>query len=189
MYLSLTFILVMLTIMTQSTTAVTIRNYENGGCGGRFKACRNVRQHACCDSRPGRSYGASRFYGLPTTGIGSICTHNRGKNCGIVKKSGHGLGLCLSNPSSRGSFWFDCRSCRTNAALVDEVSDVQTPSANDAVEPDIVAFDEEHQFDIGPTTPPDVRETLLQYYDSDATYADIPDELKAYEIDANMGDE
>ncbi|KAF7169054.1 hypothetical protein CNMCM5623_001886 [Aspergillus felis] len=189
MHFSLAFVLVMLTIMAHSTTAVTIRNYENRGCGGRFKACRNVRQQACCDSRPGRSYGASRFLGLPTTAIGSICTHNRGKNCGIVKKSGHGLGLCLSNPSSRGSYWFDCRSCRRDAAVAGEVSDVQILSADDVVEPDIIAFDEEHQFDIGPTTPQNAKEALHQYYESNATYADIPEELKAYEIDADMDEE
>ncbi|GAB1199563.1 hypothetical protein APSETT444_008913 [Aspergillus pseudonomiae] len=175
--------------MAQSTTAVTIRNYEKAGCGGRFKTCRNVRPQACCDSRPGRSYGASRFYGLPTTAIGSICTHKRGKNRGIVQKSGHGLRLCLSNPSSRGSYWFDCRSCRRDAALAGEVLDVQILPANDVVEPDIVAFDEEHQFDIGPATPQNVKEALLQYWDSNATYADIPEELKAYEIDANIDEE
>ena len=177
----------MVTITAQFITAVTIRNYENRGCGGRFMVCRNVRQRTCCDSRPGPSFGATRFYGLPTTGIGSICTHNRGQNCGIIRKSGHGLSLCLSHPTSRGSFWFDCRSCRTNAE--GEVSSDQIISANDVAEPDIVGFDEDHQFDIGPSTPQNIRETLLQYCDADATYADIPEELKAYEVGANMGAE
>ncbi|KAL4896564.1 hypothetical protein BDV59DRAFT_198925 [Aspergillus ambiguus] len=73
----------------------------------------------------------------------------------------------------------------TEAKIV-EVFDAQIVKGIDTVEPDVIGFDEDHEFDIGPTTPQHVKDILLQYYESAASYADIPEELKVYEIDVNI---
>lgn len=167
---------VIIIILCSLTPAVIIRNYEERNCRvirGRIAACRNAAEHACCDNRPGRTYSSSKFTGLPPTAIGYICTHHRGQNCGLVRDSGHGLSLCLNYPNSRGASWFDCRSCQRP----NQLSDLELAiahKANTSVEPDMIGFDG-HEFSINESTPTDIRDALLAYFDSDATYADIPD--------------
>lgn len=173
-------------ILCSLTPAFIIRNYEERNCRvirGRIAACRNAAEHACCDNRPGRTYSSSKFIGLPPTAIGYICTHYRGQNCGLVRDSGHGLSLCLNYPNSRGASWFDCRSCRRP----NQLSDLELAiahKANTSVEPDMIGFDG-HEFSINESTPTDIRDALLAYFDSDATYADIPEEYRIYEIVEN----
>ncbi|RDH30305.1 hypothetical protein BDQ94DRAFT_173001 [Aspergillus welwitschiae] len=56
--------------------------------------------------------------------------------------------------------------------------------ANTSVEPDMIGFDG-HEFSINESTPTDIRDALLAYFDSDATYADIPEEYRIYEVVEN----
>ncbi|RDK45628.1 hypothetical protein M752DRAFT_263245 [Aspergillus phoenicis ATCC 13157] len=165
-------------ILCSLAPAVIFRNYEERNCRvirGRIAACRNAAEHACCDNRPGRTY-SSRY----------ICTHYRGLNCGLIRDSVHGLSLCLNYPNSRGASWFNCRSCREP----NQLSDLELAiahKANTSVEPDMIGFDG-HEFSINESTPTDIRDALLAYFDSDATYADIPEEHRIYEVVENAED-
>ncbi|XRM44150.1 hypothetical protein ABZX51_007295 [Aspergillus tubingensis] len=170
--------------MCSLAPAVTIRNYEKRNCRtirGRFAACRNAAERACCDNRPAPTFSSSKFTGLPPTAIGSICTHLRGQNCGLVRDSGHGLSLCLNYPKSRGAWWFDCRNCRRPDQQISDLELAMAHKANTSVEPDMIGFDG-HEFSINESTPMGIRDTLLAYFDSDTTYADIPEEYRIYEV-------
>lgn len=115
-----------------------------------------------------------------------------------MKKSGHGLTLCLGDGNSKGSYWFDCRSCsrRTDGGLAasGEIQELNVSSLGDvatvigSATPDIIAFDG-HQFGINNTTPQGVIDTLFQYFEVGADYVDIPANLKVYEVTGSDDDE
>lgn len=168
-----------------AVSAVTIRNFRAGTCkGGNYKECKGINTYACCDKSPTKSaYSSSLFMGLPTTGVGSVCNEVRGKTCGRVHASGIGLNACVGKSNSRGSFWFDCRqtgTCPKGRATQPDVAELAHIQAIETVAPDIVAIDY-RQFYTNETTPEHVVNTLLELLDTDATYGDVPIELKKYE--------
>ncbi|PYI12732.1 hypothetical protein BO78DRAFT_435306 [Aspergillus sclerotiicarbonarius CBS 121057] len=184
------FLIITLTLLT-SSTAVRIRNFNGRNCrSSTYGECQNVRATDCCDARRGKSYyTSSMFSGLPTTAIGSICTQSGRKNCGTVRQSGHGLSLCLTNGNSRGSYWFDCRSCRKRED--DPSSDLELAMAHpalDSVEPDIVSI-EGHRFYTNGSTPVEIRDAIFDYLGADALYVDIPETFRVYELPEPVGED
>jgi hypothetical protein len=189
--------LIALIAAASSSSAVTIRNYRTGTCKGTYRQCTNIKAQFYCARSVNPVYSSSRFLGLPTTAIGAICTAKGGKKCGTVKKAGRGLNLCIGNGNSKGSYWFGCRSCSRGedgelSMAGGAVGEIDVSSLGDAattigsVAPDIIAFDG-HQFGINQTTPQGVVDTLFQYFDAGADYADLPVDLKVYE--AAVGDD
>ncbi|KAF5580783.1 hypothetical protein FPCIR_10491 [Fusarium pseudocircinatum] len=167
-------------------SAVTIRNFRAGTCkGSNYAECKGIKTYDCCDKTPTKSvYSSSRFLGLPTTGIGAIYNEEKGKNCGRVHAAGSGLNACVGKSNSRGSFWFDCRQTGTcnqrNKAAVINNSRLANIQATGSVAPDIVAIDY-HRFYTNESTPDDVVHALLNLFETDISYEDIPIELKKYE--------
>ncbi|RSL91476.1 hypothetical protein CEP52_014226 [Fusarium oligoseptatum] len=174
-----------------TVSAVTIRNYRTSTCKGNYRECKSIKTYDCCDKSPSRVFSSSKFLGLPPTGIGAVCREEKGHKCGRIHKSGHGLDLCVGAGNLKGSFWFDCRQTGTcnrrrgarqlDADKAERAYDT-TPTA-----PDIVAIDD-HRFYTNETTPEHVVGALLELYEADASYEDIPIELKMYE-EVEMGEE
>lgn len=185
-------ILVAISAAATSVSAVTIRNYRTGTCKGNYLQCSNVPAQDCCDLAQNRVYSSSLFLGLPTTAVGAICAGKGRLNCGTIKKAGHGLSLCLGNGNSKGSYWFDCRSCRKRDGLgtreidVASISGGATP-ASGVSKPDIVAI-EGHQFRIDGTTPPQDVASILHHFETESDYAAIPEGLKKYELAEPIGE-
>ncbi|KAJ5979264.1 hypothetical protein N7501_002606 [Penicillium viridicatum] len=184
-------IVVLLVTICSSTHAVTIRNYRTGTCKGDYAQCSNVSPRDCCDLSHNRVFSSSLFLGLPTTAIGAICSRKGNLHCGIVQKAGHGLSLCLGKGNSRGSYWFDCRSCRKgeiDGGAIDLESMSEVNNATSTVSPDIIAI-EDRQFNIGGDTPQHVTDGLIEHFYSDGDYSSLPEEYKIYELAELIGDD
>lgn len=64
----------------------------------------------------------------------------------------------------------------------------QAGNATGTVTPDIIAI-ENRQFPIGGNTPQHVTDGLIEHFMADGNYADLPEEIKGYQLAEVVGDE
>lgn len=99
--------------------AVSIRNYNQANCQGRYQQCSNINENVCCDRSTGNfqnndtSFGSSAYNSLPTAGLGLACqVLGRNLHCGQVVDASWGDSACAGRGSDlTGSFWFTCQGC------------------------------------------------------------------------------
>ncbi|KAI0135798.1 hypothetical protein F4814DRAFT_402582 [Daldinia grandis] len=176
------------TMAAGSVSGVTIRNFRSATCKGNYKQCSGILPWQCCSGGPSTSGAVSsaEFMGVPPTALGSICKAKGATNCGEVVRSASGSRFCIGAANCRGSFWMDCNYCsKRDLSSRDEVpKELQGASAENSVDADTVAF-EDHQFKYDSSVPADVKQKFDDLFDADAGYADIPEELKQYELKGN----
>ncbi|KAI1660582.1 hypothetical protein F4813DRAFT_400717 [Daldinia decipiens] len=175
-----------LTMAAGSVSGVTIRNFRNTSCKGTtYKQCSGILPWQCCSGGPTSSgvVSSSEFMGMPPTALGSICKAKGATNCGEVAHSGSGSRFCIGAANCRGSLWMDCNYCskRDLASGNGIPKELQGLSAESSVEPDTVAFDD-HQFKFDDSVPADVKQKFNDLFEAEASYADIPEELRQYEL-------
>ncbi|KAF3056557.1 hypothetical protein GL218_06507 [Daldinia childiae] len=175
-----------LTMAAGSVSGVTIRNFRSASCKGTYyRQCSGILPWQCCSGGPTSNgvVSSAEFIGVPPTALGSICKAKGATNCGEVARSASGSRFCIGAANCRGSFWMDCNYCnKRDLTSRDAIpQELQGASAENSVEPDTIAF-EDHQFKYDSSVPADVKQKFDDLFDTDASYADIPEELKQYEL-------
>ncbi|KAG4223527.1 hypothetical protein PC116_g28008 [Phytophthora cactorum] len=176
-----------------SVSGVTIRNYRSATCKGNYIQCSEIAPWQCCVGGPKGVVSSAEFLGLPIASYGAICRKKGSTNCGEVKNAGSGLRPCVGGGNCRGSMWMNCNYCGnkrdvedltnvTSIAGRDEIpQELQGASSQGSAQADTIAF-EDHQFKYDDSVPADVKEKFDGLLEADAGYADVPEELKQYEL-------
>ncbi|KAH8424806.1 uncharacterized protein LDX57_002549 [Aspergillus melleus] len=189
MRLHATFVFILF-LLSPFVSTVTIEHYRTATCKGNHVTCSGIREFQCCNVKPNRQsvFSSAKFRGLPTTAIGNVCRLKGSNDCGSVQKSVRGLNQCAALGNARGSFWFDCRRNRqcsrlqsreeVNATAVDGFMGSQ---ANETILPNIVGIGG-HLFPVYYDTPENITVILIEIFENDGSYEDVPEEVRGMEI-------
>ncbi|KAI9040791.1 uncharacterized protein KD926_007735 [Aspergillus affinis] len=201
--------IILASLLSPFISAVTIEHYRTGTCKGNHLTCIGIREFQCCNFKPNSQSvdSSALFRGLPRFAIGNVC-HARGSNdCGSVQRSVRGLNQCAELANARGSFWFfNWQQNRqffqsqenVNVSFVNEIMDHRVNEIMDyrdnvtlayqfnrTVQPDLVNI-EGHAFPLYWGTPENVTVALMEIFENDGTYEDIPEEARRWEIREEM---